>query len=332
MTQLSRLLLTTNPLGHGISELAKHLHNAPHLKELYLHDTQMGEEEVTALAHSLKHVTQLSQLQLNKNPLGHGISELAKHLNNVPHLKELHLDDTQMDEEEVTALAHSLKHVTQLSLLELNNNPLCHGIGELAKHLHNVPHLKKLHLDDTQMGEEEVTALAHSLKNVIHLSELVLSNNPLGHGISELAKHLHSVAHLEELHLDATQMGEEEVTALAHVLIYVPELKSLRLDKNRLGRGVTELIKCPRSSPRLPGLSLTQVQLTKKEATELCTVAKDRGMVYLKSDYHVSCSFVICIINARNACTQELPFGRKRTVLQRGCVGVRIHTTKDTFL
>ena len=332
VTQLSRLLLTTNPLGHGISELAKHLHNVPHLKELYLDDTQMGEEEVTALAHSLKNVTQLTQLQLNKNPLGHGISELAKHLNNVPHLKELHLDDTQMGEEEVTALAHSLKHVTQLSLLELNKNPLCHGIGELAKHLHNVPHLKKLHLDDTQMGEEEVTALAHSLKNVIHLSELVLSNNPLGHGISELAKHLHSVAHLEELHLDATQMGEEEVTALAHVLVYVPELKSLRLDKNRLGRGVTELIKCPRSSPRLPGLSLTQVQLTKKEATELCTVAKDRGMVYLKSDYHVSCSFVICIINARNACTQELPFGRKRTVLQRGCVGIRIHTTKDTFL
>ena len=176
------------------------------------------------------------------------------------------------------------------------------------------------------MGEEEVTAIAHSLKNVTQLNKLDLSKNPLGHGISELAKHMPSVPHLEELHLNNTQMGEEEVTALAHVLVYVPELKSLELDKNPLGRGVSELIKCLRSSPQLlrntfgglviyrkaPVLSLREVQLTKKEATELCTLANEREMS-LMSDYHVSFPFVICIINARN--TQELPGRRKRTVL-----------------
>ena len=331
VTQLSELVLSSNPVGHGISELAKHLHFVPHLKELYLDDTQMGKEELTALAHSLKHVTQLSLLRLNKNPLCDGISELAKHLHNVPHLKELHLDDTQIGEEEVTALAHSLQHVTQLSILTLSNNPLGHGISELAKHLHNVPHLKWLHLNDTQMGEEEVTDLAHSLKHVTQLSELDLSNNPLGHGISELAKHLHNVPHLKWLDLNATQIGEEEVTAVGQVLVYVPELTLLWLGKNQLGRGAAGLIKCLRSSPQfpVPGLSLTQVQLTKKEATELFALAKERDM-FLKSDYHVSFSFVICIINACN--TQELPFGRKRTVLQRGCVAILIHTTKETFL
>ena len=306
--KLRLLSLSNNPLGHGISELAKHLHSVPHLEKLYLNDTQMGEEEVTALAHSLKNVTQLSKLVLPRNPLGHGISELAKHLHNVPHLKKLHLCNTQMGKVEVIALAHNLKNMTQLSKLDLSGNPLGHGISELAKHLYNVPHLKKLYMDYTQMGKEEVTALTHSLQNVTQLSELDLSNNPLGHGISELVKHFHNVPHLKELHLRDTQMGEEEVAALAHVLVCVPQLNFLALDKNPLGRGVSELIKCLRSSPRVPYLRLTQVQLTKKEATELSTFAKERIM-QLKADYRVSFSFVI---NAHN--TQELPGRRKRTV------------------
>ena len=338
--RLRILMVSNNPLGHGVSELANHLHSVPYLEELYLNDTQMGEEEVTALASSLKNVTHLSKLLLSENPLGHGISELAKHLHNVPHLQELDLSLTHMGEEEVTALAHSLENVTQLNKVVLSNNPLGHGISELAKHLHNLPHLKQLHLDDTQMGEEEVTALAHSLKNVTQLGELVLSNNPLGHGISELAKHLDSVPLLWSLYLNDTQMGEEEVTTLAYVLVYVPKLSVLTLDKNPLGRGATELFKYISQSniygPRR--LDLCEVQLTKKEATELCTLANEKKM-NLSSDYNVSCSFVICIvlhlfyfpiINTRN--THELPDRRKGTVLQRGRVAILIHTKKDTFL
>ena len=328
VTQLSEIGLSKNPLGHGISELAKHLHCVPCLKELHLSDTQMGKEEVTALAHGLKNVTQLSELILSNNPLGHGIRELAKHLHFVPHLKKLHLNATQMGEREVTALAHSLKNVTQLSVLYLSYNPLGLGLSELAKHLHCVPHLKELHLNDTQIVEEGVTALAHSLKNVTQLSVLYLSYNPLGHGLSELAKHLHCVRHLKELNLNATRMGEEEVTALAHVLVYVPELKFLLLDKNPLGRGVTELIKCLRSIPRPPPLSLTQVYMTVEEAIELCSLANEKDML-LVSDYLVSFSFIIFIINACN--TQELPRGQKGIVLQRGCVPIFIHTIKDTF-
>ena len=308
--KLRILMVSNNPLGHGISELANHLHSIPYLEELHLSRTQTGEEEVTALAHSLKNVTHLSELLLSKNPLGRGISELVKQLHFVPHLKELHLDDTQMGEEEVTALAHSLQNVTQLSKLELSNNPLGHGISELAKQLHFVPHLKELHLDDTQMGEEEVTALAHSLQNVTQLSKLELSNNPLGHGISELAKHLHSVPHLKQLYLNDTQMCEEEVTALVHVLVYVRKLMVLSLDDNPLDRGVTELIKCLRRSlSEVRVLSLRKVQLTKEEAIELYTLANERDIYeiwplspdyherdfILRSDYHVSCSFVICI-------------------------------------
>ena len=292
--------------------LLNNLHHVPRLSELDLRDVSMGNQECQLLATALKYVDKLSSLGLSCNPLGHGISELVKYLHSVLYLEMLFLSNTQMGEEEVTALAHNLKNVTQLSTLSLQNNPLGHGISELAKHLHFVPQLTGLHLEDTQMGKEEVIALAHSLKNVTQLSNLNLSLNPLSHGISELAKHLHSVPHLVSLNLSDTKMGEEEVTALAHVLVHVPELMSLSLDKNPLDRGVTELIKCLKSSPRLLYLSLKRVQLTKKEATELCALAEERAMNLL-SDYCVSFSFVICIINARN--TQKLAGRRRETVL-----------------
>ena len=305
--------------------LLNNLHQVPRLSKLDLRHVGMGNQECQSLASALKYVNKLRMLELSGNPLGHGISELAKHLHCVPHLKELHLDDTQMGEEEVTALAHSLKNVTQLSELDLSDNSLGHGVSELVKHLHNVPHLKQLHLDDTQMGEEEVTALAHSLKNVTQLSELYLSNNSLGHGVSELAKHLHNVPHLKYLYLDDTQMGEEEVTTFARALVYLPERISLNLTKNPLGRGVAELIKCLRSNLQRFDLDLLEVKLTKKEAAELCTLANERD-INLLTDYHVSFSIVICIINARN--TQERLGRRKGSVLQRSCVTILIHTKK----
>ena len=278
------------------------------------------------LTHSVSYLREIKF----KRPLG-GVRDviLLNILQHVPRLSDLTLCNVGLGNQECQLLATALKNGDKLRVVNLSGNPLGHGIRELAKHLHSVPHLKSLDLDDTQMGEEEVTALAHSLKNVTQLNELYLSNNLLGHGVSELAKHLHSVPHLEKLHLNDTQMGEEEVTALANVLVYVPELISLSLDNNPLGRGVTELIRCLRSVPCHSLLSLKQVQLTKNELTELCTLAKKRD-ISLWSNYHVSFSFVIRIINARN--TQELPGGRKRTVLQRGSVAILIHTTKDTFL
>ena len=241
------------------------------------------------LTHSLSYLTEIG--------IWSPTSELFSLLNNlhyVPRLSKLDLHGVGMGNQECQLLATALKYVDKLRFLELSHNPLGHGISVLAKHLHNVPHLKELYLDDTQMGEEEIIALAHSLQNVTQLSELGLSNNPLGHGISELAKQLHIVPHLKFLWLNDTQMGEEEVTALAHVLAYVPKLTLLRLNKNPLGRGVTELIKCLRSSPQLSDLRLAQVQLSKKEVTELCTLANERNM-HLQSDYHVSFSFEICI-------------------------------------
>ena len=153
-----------------------------------------------------------------------------------------------------------------------------------------MPHLTELNLKNTQMGGEEFTAVACSLQNVSELKKLNLSHNPLGQGITELAKHLTSVPHLTQLWVKDTQMGKEEVTAVAHALVYVPELKVLDLSHNPLGREVSELIQHLSSVPQLNYLPLYGVKMTKKEASELCTAVRGRR-ISLNTDYHVSFCF-----------------------------------------
>ena len=212
--KLQVLNLSLNPLGQGICELAKHLFNVPHLTELNLWNTQMGEKEVTAAAHSLQSISKLKNVNLSSNPLGQGIIELSKHLPSVPYLTELNLERTQMGEKEVTAVARSLQSISKLEDLTLASNPLGQGIIELSKHLPSVPHLTELNLRDTQMGEKEVTAVACALKDLPELELLDLSHNPLGRGVSELTQHLSGIPQLRGLGLGRIKMTKKEASEL----------------------------------------------------------------------------------------------------------------------
>ena len=212
--KLQVLNLSANLLGQGIIELAKHLFNVPHLTELDLKETQMGEREVTAVARSLESISKLKNLDLSCNLLGQGITELATHLPSVPHLTTLHLKDTQMGEKEVTAVARSLQSISKLQKLDLSSNPLGQGITELATHLPSVPHLTELDLNDTQMGEKEVTAVARALRDLPELWLLYLSRNPLGRGVSELTQHLSSIPQLRSLELMGVKMTKKEASEL----------------------------------------------------------------------------------------------------------------------
>ena len=98
--------------------------------------------------------------------------------------------------------------------LDLSYNPLGQGITELATHLPSVPHLTKLRLKDTQMGEKEVTAVVRALKDLPELEWLDLSHNPLGRGVSELTQHLSSIPQLPVLGLLDVKMTKKEASEL----------------------------------------------------------------------------------------------------------------------
>ena len=273
-----------------IESLVSNIQFTDNLQSLTLLGISLTAKCATVIARSLHQAPNLHKLDLSLNPLYSRVSDLAENLHHVLRLTELRLSDVNIGDTESERLAHSLKHVNKLQVLDLSSNPLGHGIIELAKHLNSVPDLNELTLDKTQMGEEEATAVAHCLKSLPQLKKLHLSSNALGHGIIELANHLYSVPHLTKLNLNDTQMGEEEVSALARALKYVPELKWLDLGSNPLGRGVSDLSQHLSSIPKLMRLYLWSVKMTKKEAEELCTAVRGTSII-LHTDYHVS----VCI-------------------------------------
>ena len=168
------------------------------------------------IAESLHHSPNLHELCLSINPLHSGVSHLAANLHHAPQLTELELQDVQMGEKECVALAASLQYLNKLEVLDMSNNALGHGIIELAKNLNSVPGLTELDLENTNIGEDEVSSLARALKDVPELSNLYLGSNPLGRGIRDLVQHLSCVPKLKymTLFLDGVQMTETELKEL----------------------------------------------------------------------------------------------------------------------
>ena len=279
---LQKLDLSLNPLYGSVSDLARNIHHLPELTELKLKEVQMGEKECVVLASSLNNVNKLQALNIALNSLGQGIMALAEHLTYLPALAMLNLGGTEMGEKEVTAVARCLPSLSQLKMIDLSGNPLGHGIIELAKHLNCLPGLNELVLAQTNMGEEEATAIVRCLPSLSQLKILDLSVNPLGHGIVQLAKRLKCVPNLTELSLHNTRMDKEQVSALARALRHVPKLRELDLYNNPLGRGVRVLIQHLSCVPELRKLFLIGVTMTKKEFNDLGAVLD------LISDYQVS--------------------------------------------
>ena len=234
LKKLERLDMSYNALGHGIIELARNLNSVPNLTWLKLSDTNIGEDEASALACALKDVPELSILSLGSNPLGRGVMDLVQHLCSVPKpkkdlspcldgvqmtkLTDLELQDVQMGEKEFAALASSLQYLNKLEELNLSRNALGHGIIELAKNLNSVPTLTTLNLENTNMGEDEASALARALKDAPELTCLILGSNPLGKGVRDLVQHLSSVPELNFLDLDSVPMTKAELKMLFSAL------------------------------------------------------------------------------------------------------------------
>ena len=221
---------------------------------------------------------------------GNSIESAIHGINFTDNLHSLELGEVNLTEKCAAFIAESLRHSPNLLELCLSGNPLHSGVSHLAENLHHVPQLTDLDLDDVQMEEKECAALAASLKDLKKLERLSMAKNALGHGIIELAKNLDSVRNLTRLDLSDTNMGENEVSAVARALKGLPKLSYLGLGYNLLGRGVRDLAQHLSSVPKVEGdlsLHLQGVQMTKTELNELCTAVNGRNITVV-TDYHVS--------------------------------------------
>ena len=213
------------------------------------------------------------------------VKNMVAHISITDNLSVLRLSRLNMTAEDATVIARSLHCAPNLHVLELSDVPLYGSVSYLAENLRYVPRLSSLILARVGMGYQECVSLATSLKNVPELETLDLSYNSLGNGISKLAEHFKSVTRLTELSLTKTNIGEEEVSALAQAMKHVPNLQHLLLAENPLGRGVSILVQHLSSLPKLGMLDLEDVVMTKKELDDLTDA--NRGNM-IQTSYHVS--------------------------------------------
>lgn len=216
-SNLQELYLSENPLGNSIRCLADNLHHVHNLTVLELSNVLMDEKAFSDLAYSLCHVPNLKVLSVSRNQLRTSISELADNLEYIPHLTDLELSNTQMDEEGARALANHLQVLTKLENLDISHNPLGSAVVVIADNLYRAACLTELNMTDTEMGAEEITALASSLRSFQNLRVLSVGYNPLAQGVCDLVKNLYKISKLKRLNLENVEMGEEEVDCVKNV-------------------------------------------------------------------------------------------------------------------
>ena len=161
---LKVLSVSRNQLRTSISELADNLGYIPLLTDLELSNTQMDEEGARALANNLQVLSKLENLDISHNPLGGAVVVIAENLYRATCLTELNMTDTKMGAEEITALISSLRSFQNLRILSVGYNPLAQGVCDLVKNLYKISKLKRLNLENVEMGEEEVDCVKNVWK------------------------------------------------------------------------------------------------------------------------------------------------------------------------
>ena len=250
-------------------------HSLSFVREIRLEDPTS--EELTAVNNALRFVNGPRVIYISNSGKSCDVQLIESFVSRIPFTNNLHglgLSNLNLTANSATDIFKLLHQAHNLHELNLSGNNLHSTVSDLAENLHHLPQLTQLNLSHVAMGDKECRLLAESLKFVPMLQVLNLSSNLLGQGISELAKHLPCVPHLTVLHLDNTQMGEKEITAVACALKDLPGLEWLNLSYNPLGRGVSELTQHLSSIPQLSFLLLFGVKMTKKEASELCAAVQ----------------------------------------------------------
>ena len=100
---------------------------------------------------------------------------------------------------------------------------------------------------------------------------------------------------LHTLVLGNINLTAKPTAAIARSLHQAPSLRILDLSENPLGEGVSVLTQHLSRVPRLIGLHLMDVKMTKQQVNDLSAAVRQSNISVIHSDYHVSFVILVCI-------------------------------------
>ncbi|XP_029921621.1 NACHT, LRR and PYD domains-containing protein 12-like, partial [Myripristis murdjan] len=281
---LTELDLSKNKLQDSGVELLSAGLESPNcrLETLRLRDCILSESCCASLASALKSNPHLTELDLSESQLQDSGVELLSAGLESPNcsLKTLRLSGCGLSETHCETVASPLKSNPHLTELDLSENQLeDSGVKLLSAGLESPNcRLKTLRLNGCGLSESCCASLASALKSNSHLTELDLSENQLqGSGVKLLSAGLESPnCSLKTLSLRSCRLSESSCASLASALKSNPHLTELDLSENQLQGSGVKLLSAGLESPncRLKTLRLRSCRLSESSCSSLASALK----------------------------------------------------------
>ena len=282
--QLRYLYLSNNRIGNAGKHLADTFREwgvNPPLKELYVNNCGLQEDDCAELFQSLLRCCNLEEVSLGGNTIGKAVGNLAKvieKLGTFGKLMKLYLTGCSVPEDQWAAILESMSLCKQLRYLYLSNN----RIGNAGKHLADTvrewgvnPPLKELHVNNCGLQEDDCAELFQSLLRCCNLEEVSLGGNTIGKAAGNLAKVIEKLGiygKLIKLYLSSCSVPEDQWAAILESLSLCKQLTCLYLSNNRIGNAgkhLADSIKEWGVKPPLKQLYVYNCGLHEDDCTEL---------------------------------------------------------------
>ena len=244
--------------GNTIKKAMKHLveviqklSSYGKLEKLYLSDCSFPEDQCAAILQSLSLCKQLTCLSLSNNTIqnaGKDLADSVKQWGFNPPLKELHLRNCGLHEDDCAEILQSLLGCVNLVEITLSGNT----IGKAARHLveainklSSYGKLQDLYLSDCSFAEDQCATVVKSLSLCKQLTCLDLSNNRIqnaGKDLADSIKQWDINPSLQELDLCNSGLHQDDCVELLQSLLGCVNLKKIGLSGNTIKKAMKHLV------------------------------------------------------------------------------------------
>ena len=176
--------------------------------------TESSAEGVLSLIEVIKKRT-IGRLDLSNIALTLAVAEALGQL--LPELSALQtltisaLDRCSLQHKELEALFGRFNRPSSLTELSITRFSARGSLGSIANNLSFFPSLRKLELEDLDMGEADLFDLLKNLKFTPDLRSLSLMGNPLGHAVRSMVPYLIEQQKLEVIYFGVGYCSEEDL-------------------------------------------------------------------------------------------------------------------------